>query len=348
MADNIRYAVGYQLPDERDSTLELVQDYRRCVDEVYFAWLGHASGRSPVGTLEGLEMDEARDYMTDELKAIREMDVKLTLLCNANCYGAEAASKTLALRTQKHVEQMRQLFDIGAVTTASPYLAKVIKEAFPDLEIRASVNMRIGTVNAMRCLEEFYDSFYMQREFNRDMETIHRLRKWCDDNGKKLNMLVNSGCLSYCPYQTFHDNLVAHEAQIDRNDFNMSQSSYCRDWMKSKAHHADYLRATWVRPEDMHHYAGLFDSYKLATRISFSPRRIVAAYARGRHRGNLTDLTEPGYDFGNYIIDNSLFPEDWFERTSTCGRRCESCGYCQKVYEQVRVDITELEKKYQQ
>ena len=348
MAEKIRYAVGYQLPDDRDSTLEMVQDYRQHINEVYFAWLGEASGRSPVGVLEGLELEDARQYMTEELQELGRMGVKLTLLCNANCYGGEAASKTLATKMQKHVEEMRTLFDIGAVTTASPYLAKVIKEAFHDLEIRASVNMRIGTVNAMRCLESFFDSFYLQRELNRDMDAILRLRKWCDDNGKKLNMLVNSGCLSYCPYQTFHDNLVAHEAQIDHKDFNMVQSSYCRDWMKSEANHPDYLRATWVRPEDMHLYAGLFDSYKLATRISYSPRKIVAAYGRGRHNGNLADLTEPGFDFGKYIIDNSLFPPEWGEKTSHCAHHCDSCGYCRQVYEKVRVNIYELEKKYQQ
>ena len=348
MSDPIRYAVGYQLPDDRDSILELVQDYPKHINEVYFAWLGQISGRTPVGDLEGFSHEEALEVMTEELGGLSKLGVKLTLLCNANCYGGEAASKTLARKTEQHVEQMREQFHISAVPTASPYLARVIKQAFPDLEIRASVNMRIGTVNAMQCLEGFYDSFYMQREFNRDMETIHRLRKWCDDHGKKLNMLVNSGCLSYCPYQTFHDNLVAHEPEMDRRDFNMANPSYCRDWMKPEAHHADYLRATWVRPEDMHHYAGLFDSYKLATRISYSPRKIVAAYARGRHRGNLADLTEPGYDFGKYIIDNSLFPEDWYERTSRCGRRCESCNYCQQVYEQVRVNIHDLEKKYQQ
>ena len=348
MSQSIRYAVGYQLPDDRDSTLEMVEDYRQHIDEVYFAWLGQASGRTPVGVLEGFEPDEARECMTEELTRLGRLGVKLTLLCNANCYGGQAASKTLSRKTLEHVGEMQEKFGIGAVTTASPYLAREIKRAFPELEIRASVNMRIGTVNAMQCLEGFFDSFYMQREFNRDMETIYRLRRWCDEHGKKLNMLVNSGCLSFCPYQTFHDNLVAHESEIDHSDFNMKNASYCRDWMKPEAHHADYLRATWIRPEDMHHYAGLFDSYKLATRISYSPRKIVAAYARGRHRGNLADLTEPGFDFGKYIIDNTLFPEDWFERTTTCGRRCESCGYCQQVYEKVRVDINELEKKYQQ
>ena len=36
----------------------------------------------------------------------------------------------------------------------------------------------------------------------------------CDAEGKELYMLANSGCLNNCSAHVFHDNLVAHEAQI--------------------------------------------------------------------------------------------------------------------------------------
>ena len=119
MSQSIRYAVGYQLPDDRDSTLEMVEDYRQHIDEVYFAWLGQASGRTPVGVLEGFEPDEARECMTEELTRLGRLGVKLTLLCNANCYGGQAASKTLSRKTLEHVGEMQEKFGIGAVTTAS-------------------------------------------------------------------------------------------------------------------------------------------------------------------------------------------------------------------------------------
>ena len=40
------------------------------------------------------------------------------------------------------------------------------------------------------------------------------LKAWADANGKSLHFLVNSGCMNYCSGQSFHDNLVAHEAEI--------------------------------------------------------------------------------------------------------------------------------------
>ena len=346
--DPLRYSIGYRLPDERDSIVNIVRDYRGHIEEVYFAPPFEPSGRSPVGALEGYAPEDVGEIMAEELSELKEMGVRLTMLCNANCYGSGAASKTLADRLEALVGDMTETYGVSAVTTASPYIAMVLKRTFPELQLRASVNMRIGTVNAMRCLDEYFDGFYMQREYNRDFDTIRRLRKYCDTHGKELFLLVNSGCLAFCPFQTFHDNLVAHEAEIDQNDFNMDSPSPCRDYMKNKDHHEDYLRATWIRPEDIYHYRGLFDGYKLATRISFSPRRIVAAYCRGRHRGNLADLTEPGFGFGGYFLDNSRFPEDWFERTSTCKRHCETCDYCTQTYKAVRMNILELERKYMQ
>ena len=35
---------------------------------------------------------------------------------------------------------------------------------------------------------------------------------WCRANGKKLCILANSGCLGNCPWQTYHDNLIAFPA----------------------------------------------------------------------------------------------------------------------------------------
>lgn len=64
---------------------------------------------------------------------------------------------------------------------------------------------------------------------------------------------------------------------------------------------------------------------------------VIAAYERGSYGGNLLDLFEPGFSpaFHPRYIENSRFPEDWFDHTSACSRECTGCGYCEKVFEQV-------------
>jgi len=93
------------------------------------------------------------------------------------------------------------------------------------------------------------------------------------------------------------------------------------------------LQATWVRPEDMHHYYGLIHTVKLATRMHQNPWLVLQAYTSGFHPGAVTDLLEPCFsgELGSNMIANQLFPLDWFEKTSTCARNCETCQYCENV-----------------
>ena len=71
---------------------------------------------------------------------------------------------------------------------------------------------------------------------------------------------------------------------------------------------------------------------------------VLGAYARGTHGGSILDLLEPGHAGlpGMPMLDNSRFPEDWYERTSACEHRCRECGYCKAVFEKVAVAMPDM------
>ncbi|MDD5603176.1 MAG: hypothetical protein PHG48_03695 [Eubacteriales bacterium] len=347
----MKYAIGYQLPDEYDSLTEIAQDYKEHIAEIYFALPGEASGRSVLGATEGLEMSEAVKIFEKEIKDIKNMGINLTLLMNANCYGAESVSVAFRKKTQDTIGRMISEFGLDSVTTTSPFVAMSIKEKFPSMEIRASVNMRVGTVKGMDYLADYFDGYYMQREYNRDFNRLRQLHKWCGDHGKTLHILVNSGCLNFCSYQSYHDNLVAHESEIVANEnVKMKYPAPCWDFMSKQKDCTLFLQGSWIRPEDMKNYEPYFKVAKLATRMHANARQVISAYVRGRFRGNMFDLTEPGYSslFRNNIIDNTLFPDDWFVRTSSCSKNCHECDYCASVAEKVFVDLSDLKRMYTQ
>lgn len=58
----------------------------------------------------------------------------------------------------------------------SPLIAKFIKNNFENIEVRASVNMKIGSVEGMDYISEYFDSYYMQRELNRDIKKLNSLK----------------------------------------------------------------------------------------------------------------------------------------------------------------------------
>lgn len=338
----MKYAIGYQLAGEGEtSTVDLAREYREAVAEVYFAWAGMASGRADLTVRRGYVDWSGQQRLEAELVALRGLGVRLDLLLNANCYGGQAVSQYLANQVGSLLDHLGELVGgVDVVTTTSPAVAAMVRRHSPGVELRASVNMRIGTVQGMDHVADLFDSYCVQREWNRDLEHLGRLRAWADRRGKRLHLLANSGCLAFCAGQTFHDNLVAHEREIDETANVIGwQPTVCHRLVREAGRWPLVLQGTWIRPEDVHHYEGRVEGLKLATRMHDRPRLVVDAYARGRHRGNLLDLLEPGYAgaLAPRIMDNERFPADWFERTSSCGRRCESCGYCEEVAVRVMV-----------
>ena len=336
----MKYSVGFQLYENGEEPFShIVKAYREHISEVFFPWQDIATGRSAVATRHGYTDWDAQRRTEQELLAIKQMGVKLDLLFNANCYGEYAISEKLShtvVSVIHHLEEIGTPADI--VTTASLAIAHTVKKHFPKIEVRASVNMKIGTVKAMEYVSDLFDSFHVQRDYNRDIEHLKRLKAWADKAGKKLIMLANSGCFINCSGQIFHDNLVSHEAEIcevkNLSDF---MPYVCWRTLKNRENWHYLLENTWVRPEDIHNYDGIFDTVKLATRMHTLPGMVIDAYARRSFVGNTLDLFEPGFGraLNPYIISNKNFPEDWFVKTSSCDKQCDKCGYCKTVLDRV-------------
>ena len=340
----MKYAVGYQLAEGSESPFSgLVEQYSDAISEVYFPWLDMPSGRSALATRHGYTDWSAQSRLEADLKAIKSMGKRLDLLFNGNCYGAQAISEKLRNQVASILEHLEvAVGGVDIVTTTSPFIAETVKKYFPAVEVRASVNMWLGTVKSMQYLADIFDSYYVQREYNRDLEHIRMLKEWCDENGKGLYMLANSGCMCYCTGHSFHDNLVSHESELcEVNNVSDFMPYTCWRYLRDPEHRHAVLQNSWVRPEDIHHYEGLFETVKLATRMHSRPGMVIDAYARGHYTGNLLDLCEPGFGstFAPYIIDNELLPKDFFEVTSSCSHQCHKCDYCKKALDGALVKI---------
>jgi collagenase-like PrtC family protease len=341
----MKFAVGYQLADEDEKSFaDVVGRYREHIEELYFPWLDIPTGRSPLTTPAESRDGDVQRRLERELREIKEMGIKLNLLLNANCYGRDSLSRHFRDRIHSVISHLLDTVGLDAITTSSLMIARTARESFPSLDIRGSVNMRIGTVKGMEYMADILSSLYIQREYNRDFERIAEMKEWADCHGKHLHILVNSGCLNFCSGQVFHDNLVAHEAEIGTMD-NMEgwNPSICWNYYRKREHWVSVLQNSWIRPEDLHHYESYFPMAKLATRMHSHPAKVIRAYCTGRFDGNLIDLFEPGHApvFSGYLFDNTKFPKDWFTRTTRCDKKCYRCDYCSQVLEKILVRIEE-------
>lgn len=299
----LKFTVGLQYAN--DSFLSCVLENKEHIHEVYFAWGDFPNGRSNQLQNDSFAPWELQQRQMEILKLLSENGIRLNLLFNANCYGKDSQSRAFFNKVGQTVDYIQTRFGLDSVTTTSPLIAKFVKNNFEDIAVRASVNMEIGTVQGMDYLAEYFDGYYMKRELNRDFEAIEKLSAWCRENGKKLHMLANSGCLNHCSAHNFHDNLVAHEQEIAQMDNAYQFGGICREYLKSEKHYLSLINDTnFIRPEDIHKYEPYFEAVKLATRVHRSPSMVLQSYIRGKYSGNILELLEPAHNIYPYVIEN--------------------------------------------
>ena len=302
------FSVGYATKAD-DSLVKEIIDLKKGISEVYFSWGKTPSGRNDQTRSEGLTPWEAQAKQIEDIKTLHENGLKFNLLFNANCYGDKAQARSFFQEIGDVVEYIGGNFSLSSVTTTSPLIAKFIKQNFSSIDVRASVNMGIGSLLGIGYVADVFDSFYVKRELNRDFNALKTLRKWCDENGKQMYLLANSGCLNDCSAHTFHDNLVAHEEGASKMDNGYQFVGVCKKFLQKEENHTALLTATnYIRPEDVSLYEGIVPSMKLATRVHENPSRVMRAYIeRGKFVGNMASLLEPNHALTiyPYVLDNS-------------------------------------------
>ena len=339
----MKYIVGYPIRENEDFLNTVVQN-KDAISEVYFSWGDLPNGRSARSALEERTAFEIQKRQCEDLRRLSEEGLRFNLLFNANCYGKDSQSRAFFNRIGNLTDYVRREFGLASVTTASPLIAKFIKENFEGIDVRASVNMEIGSIEGISYVSKYFDSFYLKRELNRNRSMLIRLRRWCDDHGKQMYLLANSGCLNHCSAHTFHDNLVAHEAEIAAMDNGYQFNGVCWEFLSDPSNFEKWLQRTnFIRPEDMGLYEGLVPAVKLATRVNSSPSRVLNAYVGGRYRGSVMELLEPNHSGALYpaYVENTRFRDGFAEHVLSCSKDCEDCNYCAEVMKEACVRLAD-------
>lgn len=300
----MKFSVGYRISDNTDFLNKIIE-YKSRIYEVYFSWGDFPSGRNNQINRDDMLPWEAQTKQMQDLKKIADAGISLNLLLNANCYGADSQSRAFFSKIGYTIDYIETRYGLASVTTTSPLIAKFIKNNFENINVRASVNMEIGSVEGMKYISDYFDSFYMKRELNRDFGAIKNLHRWCADNGKELYFLANSGCLNNCSAHNFHDNLVAHEHEISVMDNAYNFVGICKEFLKKEENYNALIENTnFIRPEDIAEYEPYFKAAKLATRVSPRPGVILESYIKGTYSGNILELLEPAHSIYPYVIEN--------------------------------------------
>ena len=160
------FSVGYSVKPKGSKLIDLIIENKEKISEVYFTLGIQPSGRDE-DSVAGYKTSIVSSFrQAEDLMRLSEAGVALNLLFNANCYGAEAQSKALFKKVGEDIDYVKEHYSLRSVTTTSPLIAKFIKEHYPDIDVRASVNIGIGSICAADAVSEFFDSFYVRRASN--------------------------------------------------------------------------------------------------------------------------------------------------------------------------------------
>ena len=97
-----------------------------------------------------------------------------------------------------------------------------------------------------------------------------------------------------------------------------------------RGRYADFLRANWIRPEELPEYERLANVVKLATRRHPDPEGIIRAYATYSYDGDLAKIMDPFFDFSVPIDNATLGKSPLWPVIRDCpdAHNCRRCGKC--------------------
>jgi len=294
----VKYSIGYNYDLKLLDLLEIFRDH---ISGLYFPIPQRFMG-------SGRALKENADYEKDIPKLIRkcnELGIRSELLLNATCEGEKDCSDKII----NYIKELKEKGLTSVIVTNPIYISK-IKEKI-NIEVESSVNCYVKELEHAQFLKQLgADVITIDRDINRNLELIKKIK---EKTGAKLKMLVNEGCLRNCPFRKIHFNMISHA--IETNEFDRYS---CIQIIKKNPHKV--FSIPFVRPEDIKHYEGLIDYFKLATRTMNTGKigLLLDAYIKQKYDGDLLFLlsTKSLFEYFNAINNSILTKNNFFENVN--------------------------------
>jgi collagenase-like PrtC family protease len=271
------------------------------------------------------------EHVKSIIKFCKEFNIKSLILINPTCEGVNFGDEESMMRI---VDYICGLEGLSGVVSVNPIYMKLLKKKKPKLEIQASVNCYIKTVEHARYFKDFCDVITTDRDINRDIKLLKKINKILP-----VKVLINEGCLGHCPYRNVHYNGLSHsfeagvEKSLDNIKFfidNACVSVYKKEPWK-------FFLIPFIRPEDIMRYE-FAQEWKISTRVLSTKNviKVLKAYIDGKSTPNLLDILDThGMKSVIKSIDSSKIPMDFFIKISKCGNECDDCHYCKELFKEV-------------
>ena len=218
------------------------------------------------------------------------------------------------------LKQLHQDYGVKSVTVANPSLARLIREEVPEFEVAASVLMGIARPAQVLMVRDYVDAITPNNSLVRDLGGLKRLREAFPG---EIRLIVNEACIPGCPYRE------QHFYEMGYGDAH--PKSLCQQMLDDHP----WLRLTgaWILPRHLAYYEGLYDSLKLAGRVTLRDRdRYLGVLSAYVHRRDILPRDIGGGPAS--VLEPIDMPDELFESILRCDKICHTCSLCRDYYEQ--------------
>jgi collagenase-like PrtC family protease len=210
--------------------------------------------------------------------------------------------------TTKGQRELRKLLDwlseigVDTITVANLFFLRQIKQNYPHFGVRVSSHRETDNARKARFWEDNGADCIVISEttVHREFSVLQAIR---DAVSIDLSLIVNNWCRQDCAIASNHAVLLSNASRAGKQAFPLDYCSvYCNAYRLEEP--VNYIRANWIRPEDLHRYVEMgYSNFKIVERNT--PTELLAmrvrAYHAQRYEGNLLDLVQ------NYAYPQSSF-----------------------------------------
>jgi collagenase-like PrtC family protease len=229
-----------------------------------------------------------------------QQGIQFNYLLNASTMGNDEFTR----EGQREMTRLLSWLDeigVDSLTVSNVYFLRLVKRRHPRLRVRVSAHRFTDTPRKVRFWVDNGADCIVVSEVNihRELRILEAMQRAAQ--GVELQLIVNNWCRQDCAIAGNHAVGLSAASRTSSKGFPLDYCSLVCNELRLREP-VNYLRANWIRPEDLPHYERLgYHNFKIVERNT--PTQIllerVAAYAARRHDGNLLDL-----------VQNYAYPEE--------------------------------------
>lgn len=276
--------------------------------------------------------------LSNLISGLKELNVKFNYTINSpNLEGYLVQEKRLLL----HLKELRDMGVENITTTHPVFLETLIHMGF---SVSASAVQCISSApQAIQAEKIGFCRIILVEDLNRNPKTISNI---IESISIPTEIIINNLCIINCPWRMSHYAIDGiRTPEIDKETWNNYNEKMLKCRSRWKEDPANFLKSTWVRPEEIKHYRKLGIRYmKLVGRDWPSERleKVFNIYLSQSYNGYVFDYLRPGYNIKEkYGIKNlknnelDAFFDYFFEKGNSCTGLCSKCKHCEKVAKEI-------------